>query len=152
MHSLRMDYGETKYIPASRSDLSEQVLIVSSERYVGFSYRFHKKEASKYYCASCKLLGKCRVVTVKSGRIFGRKHPEDDHHKDCRPLSNAKINSQSKSDSFSEPSTRSTRDPVSDPSAHDPSVGESRRDDYGDHWKHDDPSNDPKNSVESTHP
>ena len=146
-----MDFGEAKFISANRSDLSEQVLIVSSERYIGFSYRFCKKEASKYVCASCRSLGKFRVVTVKSGRIFGRKHPEDEHHKDCRPLSNAKFFSQSNGDSFSD---LSTRDPVRDPSAHDRSVGDSRRDNYGDvdQRKYDDPFNDPKNTVESTHP
>jgi hypothetical protein len=33
-------------------------------------------------------LGKRRTVTVKNGRILGRKHPVDDHHIDCRPVAN----------------------------------------------------------------
>ena len=44
-----------------------------------------------YSCSSCKSLGKNRSVTVIDGRIVGRKHPEDDHHVDCRPISSALV-------------------------------------------------------------
>ena len=90
-----MDFGETIFTQ------SERGLIIKSERYIGFSYRLYKKNASQYACASCKTLGKSRVVTVKSGRIDVRKHPEDDHHKDCRPIADVELCSQSTGESFS---------------------------------------------------
>ena len=90
-----MDFGETIFAQ------SERGLINKSERYIEFSYRFHKKNVSQYACASCKTLGKSRVVTVKSGRIDVRKHPEDDHHKDCRPIADVELCSQSTGESFS---------------------------------------------------
>ena len=80
---------------------SERGLINKSEIYIGFSYRFYKKNASQYACTSCKTLGKSRVVTVKSGRIDVRKHPDDDHHKDCRPIADVELCSQSTGESFS---------------------------------------------------
>ena len=65
--------------------------------YIGISYRFHKRNDSQYVCAPCKTLGKSRVVTVKDGSIhvYSRKHPKDDHHKDCRPIADVKLYKQS---------------------------------------------------------
>ncbi len=109
-----MDSEETTYTyTQSILHVSEQGLIINSERYVGFSYKFNKKNASQYACASCKTLGKSRIVTVRNGRIYGRKHPEDDHHKE--------LCSQSTREFFS---SNLTRDPVSEHSAHDLSVGQ----------------------------
>ena len=113
-------------------------------RYIGFSYKFHKRNDSQYHCASCKTLGKSRVVTVRNGKIYGRKNPEDDHHKDCRPIADVELYKQSSRESFN---ATLTSDPVSDPSSHNPSVGHLKRDKYGDHSKHD-PSGDSKNTVE----
>jgi hypothetical protein len=125
-----MDFGEATYTN-SLNNVSDPVLIIKSQRYVGFSYRFHKKNLSQYACASCKILGKTRVVTVKDGRICGRKHPEDEHHKDCRPKADVEINSQS------------TRD--------DSPVGHSRRDNYEDYsYSQHDPPGDPENAVEAS--
>lgn len=84
-----MDFGPAKFIKSLY--LSETVLVIPSERNVGFAYKFHKKTEKKYACASCKSLGKCRTVTVVNGRITGNKHPEDDHHADCKPVSDAAI-------------------------------------------------------------
>lgn len=84
-----MDFGEAKFILSQR--LNQQLLIVSSERNVGYMYKFHKKTEAKFACASCKVLGKSRIVTIKNGRIVGNKHPEDDHHIDCRPVAEADI-------------------------------------------------------------
>ena len=138
--ALKMDFGETIYTQ------SERGLIIKSERYIGFSYRFCKKNASQYACASCRALGKSRVVTFKNGRIDVRKHPEDDHHKDCRPIADVELCSQSTGESFS---ATLTFDPVSDPSSHDLFVGHLKHDKYGDHSKHD-TSDDPKNTAEES--
>jgi hypothetical protein len=67
---LRMDFGEAKFILSKK--LNRQLLIVSSKRQVGFAYKFHKKNDNQYSCASCKKLGKSRVVTVKDERIVGK--------------------------------------------------------------------------------
>ena len=137
-----MDSGKARYTQSKFNgvySVSERGLIINSERYVGFSYRFHKFNVglSQYACASCRTLGKSRVVTVRNGIICGKKHPEDDHHKDCRPIADVELCNQSARESFS---VTLTRDPVSDPSAHDPSVGHSKYD----------PSGDYKNTVEES--
>ena len=31
-------------------------------------------------------MGKCRSITVIDGRIVGKKHPEDDHQSECKPV------------------------------------------------------------------
>ena len=80
-----MDFGEAKFI-ASRL-LNKQVLVVVSERHVEKVYKFHKKSEKQFACSSCKSLGKNRTVTVLNGRIVGQKHPEEDHHVSCQPVS-----------------------------------------------------------------
>lgn len=84
-----MDFGEARFI-ASRN-LNKQVLVVMSERHVGKVYKFHKKNEKQFACASCKLLGQSRTVTVLNGRIVGQKHPEEDHHVSCQPVSKESI-------------------------------------------------------------
>ena len=56
---------------------------------------------------------------------------------DCRPITDVELCNQSARESFS---VTLTSDPVSDPSAHDPSVGHSKYD----------PSGDYKNTVEES--
>ena len=79
-----IDYGEAKFMISKF--FNKKLLVIASERQVGTVFKFHKKTAKKYTCASCKSLGKSRLVTVKDGRIVGFKHPEDDHHPNCRPV------------------------------------------------------------------
>ena len=80
-----MDFGEAQY---SSGRLNARLLIINSERNAGYTYKFSKQTETQYACTSCIALGKRRTVTVKNGRIIGRKHPEDDHHIDCRPVAN----------------------------------------------------------------
>ena len=106
-----MDFGKAKCTQSKFNgvySVSERGLIVKSERYTGFSYRFHKYNVglSQYACASCRTLGKSRVVTVGNGIICGKKHPEDDHHKDCRPIADVELFNQSTRESFSDTLTR----------------------------------------------
>ena len=108
-----MNFGETIFTQSKRG------FIIKSERYIGFSSRFHKKNASQYACASCKSLGKSRIVTVRNGRIYVRKHPEEVHHKDCRPIADVELCIQSTPESFS---ATLTHDPFRDPSGNDTSV------------------------------
>ena len=84
-----MDYGEAVFVKSKF--FNDQLLIVTSERHVGCVYKFHKKSEKYFACASCKELGKSRIITVVDGRIVGRKHPEDDHHADCRPVSQTSV-------------------------------------------------------------
>ena len=62
-----MDFGEANLILSKR--LNQYLLIIKSERKLGFSYKFHKKNETQFACASCKKLGKSRIVTVRDGRI-----------------------------------------------------------------------------------
>lgn len=84
-----MDFGEAKFIQSRH--FNKQVLLVASERLVGKVYKFHKKTGKHFACESCKVLGKSRIVTVLDGRIVGKKHPEDDHHAACQPVSQGSI-------------------------------------------------------------
>ena len=63
-----MDFEKTKYTQAIVA-VSEREIIINSERFIGFSYIFRKKNASTYECESCKTLGKYRGVTVRNGRL-----------------------------------------------------------------------------------
>jgi hypothetical protein len=65
-----MDFGEAKFILSTR--LNAQLLIFPSQRQAGLVFKFHKKTADSYACASCKTLGKTRVIMVKDGRIVGK--------------------------------------------------------------------------------
>ena len=80
-----MDFGEAQF---SSGRLDARLLIINSERNAGYTYKFSKQTQTQYACTSCIALGKKRTVTVKNRRIIGRKHPEDDHHIDCRPVGN----------------------------------------------------------------
>jgi len=81
--NLKMDFGEAKFILSQK--MNRQLFVVSSERSFGQTYKFHKKNKTQFACASCKTLGKSRIITVRDGRIISSKHPEDDHHIDCHP-------------------------------------------------------------------
>ena len=84
-----MDFGQAKFI--STKNLNKQLRLIESERITGTSYKFYKKTDKSYVCASCKAFGRYRTVTVVNGRIIGTKHPEDDHHPDCRPIPQASL-------------------------------------------------------------
>ena len=84
-----MDFGEARFITSKF--FKAQLLVIDSERNVGKAYKFHKRTDKYYSCASCKKLGKSRTVTVANGRVIGTKHPEDDHHKACRPAPREEI-------------------------------------------------------------
>lgn len=86
---VKMDFGEAKFV-LSRY-LNQQLLVVPSERHIGLTFKFHKRNETQYTCASCKQLGKSRQITVKDGRIVGNKHPEDDHHVDCKPVAEESV-------------------------------------------------------------
>lgn len=84
-----MDFGEAKFILSRH--FNAQLLIVESERFEGCVYKFYKKTDNTFVCSTCQKLGRTRVVTVRDGRITGHKHPEEDHHPDCRPVSRASV-------------------------------------------------------------
>ena len=85
-----MDFGEAKFMLSRK--LTQQLLVIQSERQIGYQYKFQKKNDFQLAnCSSCKRLGKSRIVTVKDGRIVGKKHPEDDHHVDCNPVADEDI-------------------------------------------------------------
>jgi hypothetical protein len=60
-----MDFGEAKYILSG--SLNTRVLIINSERHDGYTFKFCKKTETKYWCTSCKALGKSRTITVRNG-------------------------------------------------------------------------------------
>ena len=74
-----MDYGKAIF------NLKGQLLI-SSVKCQGSVYPCNKKAESNNLCISCKKQGKYRTVIVRNGRIYGYKHPEVDHHVNCKPI------------------------------------------------------------------
>lgn len=84
-----MDFGEAEFV--NSRNLNKQLLIFRSERIDGAVYKFHKKTDNQYACGMCKRLGKSRVVTVVDGHIVGNKHPGDEHHPDCVPVSKESV-------------------------------------------------------------
>ena len=77
-----IDYVEAKFIRTHT--LKQQLLIVTSERILGFAYKLSKE--NQYYCVGCKKLKKYRTFTLMDGRLVGSKHPEDDHLANCEPF------------------------------------------------------------------
>jgi len=67
-----MKRGEAKF--KTSTFFARKVLVIESEHIVGTAFKFHKKIEYTVACASCKALGKARVVTVENCRIFNRKH------------------------------------------------------------------------------
>lgn len=84
-----MDFGDAQFVKSKF--LKQQLLVIQSERKVGFCYKFAKNTQSQFVCLSCKKLGKYRSVTVREGRIVCKKHPEDDHHEQCEPVPQSEI-------------------------------------------------------------
>ena len=79
-----MDFGDAKFIKTRY--FNNQLLIFDSVRDAGKAFKFCKKKDNTFVCSSCKKLGKTRQISVVDGRIIGIKHPEDDHHPDCKPV------------------------------------------------------------------
>jgi len=78
-----MDFGEAIFATLSEN----KVLIVRSIKSPGLVYTFNQRRENEFRCETCyRQFRKGRTVTVKNGRIIGRKHPEDGHHDDCRPV------------------------------------------------------------------
>lgn len=94
---MMADYGKPEFI-LSRN-LNESVLVYRSRHMAGHSYVFEIKEKKpngepgdgRYRCQGCHDLGKNCDVTVRSGRFAVLKDPEEDHHENCRPLPDSKL-------------------------------------------------------------
>jgi hypothetical protein len=84
-----MDFGEARFIRTRT--LKQQLLVFKSERKLGFSYKFMKTKAHEFSCCGCSKFGKWRSVSVVDGRVFGKKHPEDDHDDRCEPFPQSEI-------------------------------------------------------------
>jgi len=64
-----------------------EMYIYSSVRNPGYVYEFCRVRGKKYRCCGCKKMNKMRCITIEDNLLVaGSKHPEDDHHPDCRPI------------------------------------------------------------------
>lgn len=72
-------------------NLTNQVLVLQSTRFPGKVYKFCKKSDNRYSCLSCKKFGKTKSITVVDGRVVGRSNPDEDHHEECIPVSEAEV-------------------------------------------------------------
>src|SRR6185436_12400780 len=85
-----MDLGEVRFI--NTKYFNKKLLVVNSERSDGCAYKFMHKCNNRFECCRCKELKHTRSLTIKDGKMLSMKHPDDGHHPDCVPLSNAVIN------------------------------------------------------------
>jgi len=63
------------------------VLIYRSVRKAGYVYKSTFYRGDYYQCTHCRRLGKKRIIVVRQNSVVvSNKHPEDDHHENCRPI------------------------------------------------------------------
>jgi hypothetical protein len=78
------DFGAAEFI---QTKFMNQLLVYRSIE--NKCLTFQKKDMShdgsgvRYECCKCRELNKVRTITVRDGRIIGRKSPEVDHHPNC---------------------------------------------------------------------
>ena len=84
-----MDFGEVKFIRTKT--LKNNLAVYKSVRKPGCVYKFFCHQKDNYRCSRCYELGVNRQVTIRNGRITGRKHPEDNHHPECEPVAEAVV-------------------------------------------------------------
>ena len=77
-------------LTVARSKYFNDLYVYSSIRFPGYVYEFSCLRGKSYNCCGCKKLKKTRCITIENGAIVpGKKHPEDDHHPECRPIPEA---------------------------------------------------------------
>src|SRR6187399_1883122 len=79
-----MDFGSVTFMKSKFCN--NNIAIFQSQRKPGFSYKFALQSGNRYRCSRCLGLQKQRYIVIRNGTVFGRKHPEDDHHPDCEPI------------------------------------------------------------------
>ena len=86
---------EVGEITLGHSKYFGEMYIYSSVRKPGYVYEFSRQRGNKYRCCCCHKLKKSRCITIEqNSMVSGVKHPEDDHHPDCQPISEAGISAR----------------------------------------------------------
>jgi len=71
--------GQSKYL--------SEMYVYNSVRTPGYVYEFCRLRDRKFVCRGCKKFKKSRCITIENNAVVvGEKHPEDDHHPECRPI------------------------------------------------------------------
>ena len=71
--------GKTKFL--------KSMYVYHSVRKPEFVYEFTSCGDDKYQCTECRKYGRKRVITIRENAVVTeQKHPEDDHHENCHPL------------------------------------------------------------------
>ena len=74
----RVSLAKTKFL--------NDMYIYHSVREPGFVYEYVKRRGDYYQCTQCRKLRRTRTVVIRDDVLVAvAKHPEDDHHPDCRP-------------------------------------------------------------------
>ena len=77
---------EVGSVSVAKTKLLQTMYVYQSVRQPGHVYEFTKRREDYYQCAECRKLGKTRTVVIRNEAIvLSTKHPEDDHHPECRP-------------------------------------------------------------------
>jgi len=71
----------------ARTKFFNTLYVYHCVRKPGYVLEFSRRKGSLFHCCGCKRHGKTRSLTVINGAIVSAsKHPEDDHHPQCKPL------------------------------------------------------------------
>lgn len=84
-----MDFGDVTFI--QNKFLENNTAAYQSKTKPDLIYLFCQQRSRYYYCKSCKVSGKVRIVTIIDGRICSKKDPEADHHPQCQGYTNAEV-------------------------------------------------------------
>jgi len=85
--AIELEMEPVGELTVARSKYLNTMYVYNCVRQPGYVYEFYNLRGNKFRCKSCKKLNKSRCITIDNGVLVpGRKHPEDDHHPDCRPL------------------------------------------------------------------
>jgi len=72
------------------SKFMNKIYIYSCVRKPGFVYEFSCRKGRLYQCCGCLRFGKTRCITIdKDSLVAAEVHPEDGHHAECKPISEA---------------------------------------------------------------
>ena len=79
---------EVGSVTEAQSRKLKPMFLYHSVRKPGYVYELTWCRGDYQQCVHCRKLGKKRVIAIRQNYIVvGNKHPEDDHHEKCEPIS-----------------------------------------------------------------
>ena len=74
-------------VSEAKTKFLKHMYLYHSSQKPGYVYELIHRKDDYYQCASCRKLGKTRIVVVRNNAVVvGGKHPEDDQNPDGQPF------------------------------------------------------------------